>query len=51
MATGQRSKLFFAVEVKSIFPGEFICVCGSIPELGEWIPSKAFKLSQCENVE
>lgn len=50
MAAGQRCILHFTVQVKSINASESVFVSGSIPELGEWVPSKAFKLAQCDDV-
>uniref|UniRef100_A0A0N5AG98 Glycerophosphocholine phosphodiesterase GPCPD1 n=1 Tax=Syphacia muris TaxID=451379 RepID=A0A0N5AG98_9BILA len=46
MATEQRCTLYFTVKVDNICASEYVYVTGSIPELGEWIPSKALKLVQ-----
>lgn len=51
MATGQRCTLYFTVQVNNINTSEYVHVTGSVPELGEWDPSKAFKLTESKEAK
>lgn len=45
MSTAPCTKLHFSVEVGAVRPWESVFVTGSVQALGNWTPSKAFRLA------